>query len=149
MLVKDDIALRELVEEYLASAGHSVRSFDSAEEAFCYFKPNHYDVVVTDYHLPDRNGIDFVKDIRKVDHEVGVVITTADKSPYVSEQCDGLHVWSVITEPSNFDLLLEKIQEAHEFAHLDDSFEQQIFEDLSSEVCGIRKVIKDVRSLLL
>lgn len=146
MLVKDDVALRELIEGYLIDAGHNVKSYDSAEEAFCYFKPHHYDVIVTDYHLPDRTGIDFVRDVRKLDHAVGVVITTADTQSNVSEQCDGLHIWSVVTDPSNFELLLEKIQEAHEFSHLSDD---PLAEDLASEVSGIRRSIMDMRSMLL
>jgi DNA-binding NtrC family response regulator len=146
MLVKDDVALRELLEQFLDNAGHSVTVFDSAENALCYFKPYHYDVIVTDYHLPDDTGIDFIKDIRKLDHTVGVVITTADKKANVSEQCDGLHIWSVITDPSDFDLTLEKIQEAYEFSHLAD---EQLSADLASEISGMRRAILDVRSTLL
>lgn len=59
LVVDDDRNIRMLNRDVLASAGYEV---DSAEDALCaleLLRLSRYDLVITDVHMPELNGIDF------------------------------------------------------------------------------------------
>jgi len=58
-----------------------VKSFTSAKEALDYIKKNTVDLVVSDYLMPEMDGITFLAEVRKIVPEVPRIILTgyADK----------------------------------------------------------------------
>ena len=43
----------------------SVETAASVDEAFLKLKTQHYDAVVSDYGMPQKNGLDFLKELRE------------------------------------------------------------------------------------
>jgi CheY-like chemotaxis protein len=56
LYVEDDRDCREMVAEVFVDAGFEVTAVDSAERALEVLAGSHYDVVLTDYHLPGATG---------------------------------------------------------------------------------------------
>lgn len=76
LIVDDDYNIAEVIKMYLESSGYSTRvSHDgrSAQEAYIEYKP---DLVLLDIMLPNIDGIDVLKWIRK-EHETPVIMLTA------------------------------------------------------------------------
>ncbi|MFD3155535.1 response regulator transcription factor [Haloimpatiens sp. FM7330] len=76
LVVDDDENICEVIKMYLESAGYSTRlAYDgkSAEEKFSEYKP---DLVLLDIMIPNIDGIDVLKWIRK-EHETPVIMITA------------------------------------------------------------------------
>ena len=80
-IVEDDELAMKTLADYLTrfeSENHSAFSidkFDTATKFINNFQSN-YDVVFMDIELPDGNGMDLIKEIRKIDEKVIVVFVT-------------------------------------------------------------------------
>lgn len=49
-------------------------------KALKYLKNNKFDLLLVDYHMPDINGLKLVKEIRKIDKEIPILVLTVDES---------------------------------------------------------------------
>lgn len=82
LLVDDSPSIRELMCEVLRDAGiESLDEAASGAEALELFHANHYDVVITDWNMPEVTGIDLLKAIRRADGEkrdTPVLVVTAN-----------------------------------------------------------------------
>jgi DNA-binding response OmpR family regulator len=76
LLVEDDLSLAGSLKQFLEREGFRVSVAGSAEEAAERLKGN-FDVIVLDWMLPDQQGIDFLREIRKTDSRVPVLLLTA------------------------------------------------------------------------
>jgi YesN/AraC family two-component response regulator len=59
VVVDDEAMITDLIESFLllASKRNIVHSFNNAREAYEYIKGNQIDVLVTDYKMPEMDGI--------------------------------------------------------------------------------------------
>jgi len=77
LYVDDEPALLDLTRLYLERTGDfAVDTLASAREAIAILKHRHYDAILTDYQMPDMDGIEFLKQIRKSGEPVPVLIFT-------------------------------------------------------------------------
>jgi DNA-binding NtrC family response regulator len=77
ILVEDDQSLRTVMHNLLERRGYIVTSFETAESALSTIKTNLFDCIVSDFKLPTMNGIELLKEVRKVNKEVPFLIMTA------------------------------------------------------------------------
>ena len=66
----------------LEDNGFKVDTFNNPLEAISNFKSDFYDSWVLDIKMPEMNGIDLCKEIRKIDSEIKVCFLTAFDSRY-------------------------------------------------------------------
>lgn len=66
-----------LIEAYCKQMGLSVKSFLQPAEALMHLHDEVADLVITDYMMPDMNGIELTQEIRKFDKTLPVVMVTA------------------------------------------------------------------------
>lgn len=55
-------------------------------KALKYIKNNKFDLLLVDYHMPDINGLKLVKEIRKIDKEIPILVLTVDESMDLAEK---------------------------------------------------------------
>jgi DNA-binding response OmpR family regulator len=65
LAIEDDWTVRTVLEHTLASAGHDVDVASAIADARKLLTDGHYDMVLLDLNLPDGNGFDLLRDIRK------------------------------------------------------------------------------------
>lgn len=74
LLVDDNrsgLAARKAI---LAELGHTVDCADNATSGLELFERNAYDLVVTDFRMPDMNGVEFIAEIRRRRPHVPIVL---------------------------------------------------------------------------
>lgn len=77
LLVDDDPTVLELTKIFLERSGDlSIETGESVEQAIGMLEENRYDVVVSDYQMLGRDGIDFLKYIRKKDTQIPFILFT-------------------------------------------------------------------------
>ena len=87
LLVEDDNAHAELIQRSLARGGEvSVLRAPNAQRAMSLLDNRPFHVVVLDYSLPDRDGLDVLKDIRTRHGNLPVVFLTAADSAEICVQ---------------------------------------------------------------
>ena len=65
LLVEDDEAIREMVENYLTMEGFNVTTAINGEEALQNCLQNTFDLVILDIMIPKLNGLEVLKIIRE------------------------------------------------------------------------------------
>ncbi|MEK6582499.1 MAG: response regulator [Nitrospirota bacterium] len=73
LIVDDDIAVRNLLNEILTFHGYDVDCVSNGEDAIKLIKAKHYDVLVTDYMMPGINGIELVKKARDIKSSMPII----------------------------------------------------------------------------
>jgi CheY-like chemotaxis protein len=82
LLVDDEPDISLLFKTVLKDEGFEVDSFEDPQLALSNFKPNLYDLVVLDIKMPDMNGFQLYREIKKIDSKVKVCFLTASEMFY-------------------------------------------------------------------
>ena len=80
LLVDDEQFSRKLYSEMLEEDGYSVKTASSAEEALQLIKDHSWDLLISDYILPNMNGIELAKHAKELQPTLDAVIMTAHGS---------------------------------------------------------------------
>lgn len=64
LVVDDEKASRDLVVKYLNKDGHNVVTATGADEALQKLRDTKFNLIVTDYRMPGKNGFEFAKEVR-------------------------------------------------------------------------------------
>ena len=80
LVVDDEEVIRDVLGTLLTREGYEVTSAATAGEAISLFEADPHDVVLLDLMLPDRSGLDVLREIRQRDADAVVVIVTAYSS---------------------------------------------------------------------
>jgi len=112
VLVADDSStMRKIILRSLTAVGvpGAVEAADG-EEAVNLFSPGSFDLVLTDWNMPGKNGLEVVTEIRKVDKDVPIIMVTteAEKSRVLEAIQAG--VSDYLVKPFTADTLREKLE---------------------------------------
>jgi len=77
LIIDDEAAIRESLETLLAIEGYNVETARSAEEGLAMLAGSPRDLVLLDFALPDRNGLEVLEEIRQRDAGLPVIMITA------------------------------------------------------------------------
>ncbi len=80
LVVDDEEVIRDVLESLLEREGWSVSAAENAATALDLFENDSYDVVLLDLMLPDRSGLEVLREMRRRDPDAVVVIVTAYSS---------------------------------------------------------------------
>jgi DNA-binding response OmpR family regulator len=110
LLVEDETRLADNLLRGLAEEGIAAHWASSAEAAQEELKRNAYDLIVLDLRLPGKNGLDFLRELRRAGNMVAVLILTARGS--VEERVSGLDSGAddYLTKPFAFAELLARVR---------------------------------------
>lgn len=76
LIIDDDEKLNDLLSEYLGKNNFKTTSSENPNDGLVKLKNNHYDLIILDVMLPDMDGFETMKLIRK-DYETPIVMLTA------------------------------------------------------------------------
>jgi two-component system, NtrC family, sensor kinase len=79
LIADDDFTTRRLLQSYLEKWGHEVTAAKSGSEALELFERGDYSIVVTDWSMPEVDGIELIGRIRSIPRAgyVYIVLVTA------------------------------------------------------------------------
>jgi DNA-binding NtrC family response regulator len=80
LLVEDTLSLQMVYRSILATAGHRVAVAGNAEDGLAQFRAHRPMVVLLDLILPDRDGLDVMREIQAIQPETRVIAITANGS---------------------------------------------------------------------
>ncbi|MBZ5561734.1 MAG: sigma-54 dependent transcriptional regulator [Acidobacteriia bacterium] len=110
LIIDDEQEIRESLEELLRLAGHQAESATTAEEGLKRLDSAVFDLVLLDINLPDRNGLELLKYIKRDSPETGVIMITAYDSSQMAFQASREGAESYITKPWDNDKLLLEVR---------------------------------------
>ncbi len=101
LYVEDDLALRKSVAEIFANFFDRVLLASDGDEAYDIYieNQNSIDIVITDINMPNTNGIELGKHIRKYRRDLPIVVISAyTETEYLLESIN-LNILTYLTKP--------------------------------------------------
>ena len=77
LLLEDDLNLSETVAEYFDEQGFEVTCVYDGDDAIASIYENHFDLLLLDVNVPNKNGFDVLKEIRAQNNSVPAIFTTS------------------------------------------------------------------------
>src|SRR5215470_6961444 len=77
LIVDDEAAIRESLETLLELEGYEVDTASDGPEGLARLAERPYDLVLLDFAMPERNGIEVLREIRERDVDLAVIMITA------------------------------------------------------------------------
>src|SRR5689334_9663760 len=118
LVVDDEVEIREGLETLLASDGYSVASVESGSAGLTKLEERPFDLLLLDVSLPDRNGLELLREIRRRDPHLSVVLITAYGSIDMARAAFKGGALDYITKPWSNDELLAQVAQAVESRRL-------------------------------
>jgi DNA-binding response OmpR family regulator len=87
LLAEDEMALATIVKESLETRNFEVNHAPNGLEALALVKENQFDVLVLDIMMPEMNGLNLAKEIRRFNSSVPIIMLTAKSQ--TSDVVDG------------------------------------------------------------
>lgn len=110
LVVEDEIDLLESIVEGLRMDGYAVDACDNGTDAYEMVFIENYDLVVLDLNLPGMDGMEILKDLRKVNSDIKILILTA--RTHIEDKVKGLDLGAndYLTKPFHFEELEARIR---------------------------------------
>ncbi len=118
LVVDDDLATREMVEEMLLEAGFQVQTADSAAAAIQVSKGREFGAILTDLHMPGMDGLGLLAELRELRPETPVVLMTAFGSIETAVKAMRAGAFDYVTKPFALDTLIMALERSLEHREL-------------------------------
>ena len=79
IVIDDDQDILNLFSDFLKKEGYGVTSFLDPLKALeeIHRRPQRYSIIITDVRMPGISGIELIRRIRKINHDIKVIIISA------------------------------------------------------------------------
>jgi len=112
LLIDDDPAFCLMLRSFLQRQGYQVETAATAAEGLRLLKNTTFDLVLTDFRLPDKDGLELLPQIRVLAEEVPVVLMTHYADIRTAVRAIKMGVFEYITKPINPDETLLVVKNA-------------------------------------
>ena len=114
LIVDDSSTMRRIIGNVVMQLGYAKEDFDEAEDGVKAWKllgESQYDIILTDWNMPNMNGLDLVKKTRSEgDHQktpIIMITTEGGKGEVITALKAGVN--NYIVKPFNAQVLKEKL----------------------------------------
>ena len=105
LVVDDEIIIRDLLEDFLSRKGYDVYTASDGSGGIAKVKEIKPHIVLLDILMPGMDGIDTLKEIRRIDPRVGVIMITGVLDGELGKRAMELGASDYITKPLNLHYL--------------------------------------------
>lgn len=124
LIVDDDAHLRETLRDLLEMEGYEVFEASSGAEAMSLVASDFYHIILMDFNLTDKTGIEVIKDIRKLNKDSQILMMTAHASLDTAVKAIQESVYDFLIKPVDFNYLKNAIRRAEEKLRLEQENER-------------------------
>ena len=113
LLVEDERNVRHLLRTILEDTGHEVIEACDGVEALIQYQTHRTDLILTDLHMPRKDGLTLIKDVQREFPDARIAVMTGGAGVLArAEDARKLGVSSVLRKPLDVKELLEGIRRA-------------------------------------
>ena len=119
LLLEDDLNLSETVSDYFDEQGFDVTCVYDGEDAIAAIYENNFDLLLLDVNVPNKNGFEVLKEVRKQNKSVPAIFITSLNSMDSLEEGFSSGCDDYIRKPFELKELLIRVQTIlrREFSH--------------------------------
>jgi two-component system NtrC family response regulator len=114
LVVEDGQSQREMLRDFLVREGHTVAEAENGDTAIQSVLKGHFDMILLDYKMPGMDGMQVLKEVKKINPEIDVIIITAYGTIETAVEAMKAGAIDYITKPVEFDELLIHVDRVSE-----------------------------------
>lgn len=103
LIVDDEEFIRDIVSECLSSTGHNVMTAESSDQAIELIKKNHFDITFLDFSMPNKSGLELLREIKVIDPNSTVVIISSRPEEQLPDELSDEGSYNIIKKPFSVD----------------------------------------------
>ena len=81
LLIDDNDAIREMVRRVLVNAGYAVQEAQDGKAGLAYYHQQRFDAVITDIVMPETEGLETIRELRRADPLVKIIAMSGAGGP--------------------------------------------------------------------
>ena len=152
LVVDDDLSLCHFLTKALAQRGYQTLAFHTGGEALGAIRGQEMDLVLLDNKLPDRNGLEILREVKEDRPKVPVIVMTAFGTTETAIEAMRLGAFDYILKPFELDEVLDLVGkglEAHKLMSRAVAIPElsEVRED-SDPIIGKSRVMQEVYKLI-
>ncbi len=131
LIVDDEQGQQEILSGYLKKKGYAVYTAGSGEEGIRLAQRNAIDIIISDFKMPDKTGIEVLEAVKIINPEISFVMVTAFGTVENAVKAMRLGAYDYLAKPidlDELDLLLERIIENKNLKSENQYLKQQLEE---------------------
>jgi PAS domain S-box-containing protein len=110
LIIDDDPDVRCTLSDILTSQGHKVIEVDQAQEGLDILRKNPFNLVITDLGMPDINGWEVAKTIKKINPQLPVILITGWDVSEEEKILQKKGVDALLAKPFQLDHLIKLVE---------------------------------------
>jgi CheY-like chemotaxis protein len=101
LAIEDEPVLGDIIKRVLASLGYRVTLFFNSSEALRYFRahPARWDLALLDYNIPEMNGLNFCRELKKLRPDLPVILYTGLNMETLRRDAESEGVRRILRKP--------------------------------------------------
>lgn len=112
LIVDNDPTFSLMLKTYLMKRGFKVTDVFNSNKAIELISKQKFDIVLTDFRLPDSNGLEFVRELKQAGHNLPVIIMTRHGDIRTAVNAIKSGAYDYVTKPIDPENLLNIINSA-------------------------------------
>lgn len=150
LIVDDETDLLNLLVKRLSRKGYEVHSAETAEAALEKLKQNFYDIAIYDIRLPNMDGIELLKETKKIEPETEVLMLTGHGTIETAIEAMKYGAFDYLTKPYNLselELIIKKAEENKKLKEKNESMKKIIRQQNDFQIIGESPIFHEVIEL--
>jgi DNA-binding NtrC family response regulator len=151
LVIDDEASQRIILTGYLKQKGYNVLEASSGLKGIEEANKNIVDIVLTDYKMPDKNGLEVLQEMKKSNPETSVVIITAFGTIEDAVKAMKEGAYDYLTKPiilDELDLLIKRIIERQQLVSENKFLKEQLSDKYKlSSIISVSKKMGEVFSI--
>jgi len=131
LVVDDEKSMRKNISDLLGSLKYSIIEAENGNDAICIFTDENPQIVILDINLPGKNGLDVLKEMKKIQPDVPVIVFTAFGTSERAMKAIRLGAFDYLEKPFELDEFIMIVEKALDYWKL------------LNEVKSLRHIVKE------
>lgn len=147
LVVDDETAIRESLRDWLTNAGYEVFTAENGQQALEIIKREGLRIVIADLVMPVMDGIELLKQAKKLSPDIEVIIITAYSSIPNALAAIREGAYDYIEKPfcpERVEILIEKLVERQKLIEENLSLQKKLFENVTDKSSPLERELRQV-----
>ncbi|TGM48092.1 response regulator [Leptospira biflexa] len=118
LLAEDDLISASLIHDSLTSLGYQVTHAEDGRKAKEFFAEAHYPIVITDFDMPEMNGIELIDFLKEEEYEPIIIVLTNHSEASLIIEIMKRGIYDYIVKPIETEELSLKLHRALEIYNI-------------------------------